>query len=351
MALLALLAIARATAGGWLLGGVDDVAEPRPALAAALHAAADAARAAHGVGPTAWDEGLARAARAHAAELAERRVLDHASPKPGRRTLGDRLARAGSPYAHHCENLARLPAGFDVVGATVDGWLASPPHRANLLAPAFDRVGFGTATDAFGATYVVQVLAAAPWTPTRAIAEATTVSGVRLALGLRAERATAAWLEVAGTGSAVTLSAGFQRQDVEVAPPGPWAVRIGLPGPGAGRFVVDEAGSVASSGRWRADDAPRRVLRVTAGEAEPFVREVVRLRFELPVATAALLVAGRHRPDAEVAAGVLALDVELADGATLDLALADDLGDGRLGVVHGFTLHRSGDALLWAARP
>ena len=144
-------------------------------------------------------------------------MLDHASPTPGRYTVADRLARAGSPYARHGENLARLPDGLEVVGATIDGWLGSPPHRANLLAPAFDRVGFGTASDARGATYVVQLLAAVPWAPTRIAAELAPVAGVRLALGLRAERATDAWLEVAGAGTVIALTAGFQRQVVEVA--------------------------------------------------------------------------------------------------------------------------------------
>lgn len=350
VALLAGLAMVRAAAGGWLLSGVDDVAEPRPELAAALHAAADAVRGAHGLSPTAWDEGLARAARQHAAELAARRVLDHASPTPGRHTVADRLARGGSPYAHHGENLARVPAGLDTVRATIDGWLGSPPHRANLLASAFDRVGFGTALDADGATYVVQVLAAAPWAPVLAEAEVATSVTVRVALGIRAERATGAWLEVAGTGSAIALEAGFQRLVADVALPGPWTVRIGLPAGTPGRFLLDEAGAVATSGRWRADDAPRGTLRVTASEAERVTREVVRLRLRSPV-DAELLVGGVHRPDANRGAGTVELDLELADGDAIDLALAERAGGDRLRVVHGFALRRTGREVVWEARP
>ncbi|MDF1524075.1 MAG: hypothetical protein P1P87_14825, partial [Trueperaceae bacterium] len=47
-----LLALASAAAAaGWSLPGRDDVAEPRPELVRALHAAADAARADAGLAP------------------------------------------------------------------------------------------------------------------------------------------------------------------------------------------------------------------------------------------------------------------------------------------------------------
>jgi len=351
-ALLAALLLAAAEAGGgWLLGGVDDVAEPRPELVAALHHAADAARAAHGLAPTAWDEGLARAARQHAAELAARGLLDHASPTPGRHTVADRLARAGSPYATHGENLALVRSGPDVARSAVDGWLASPPHRANLLAPAFDRVGFGTAVDAAGAVYIVQLLAEVPWAPRAWSATLVEVAATGIALGLRLDRRLTAWVEVAGRGERVELAAGTQRWQAEADGPGPWPVRIGVLTRSPNGFTLDDAGAVAVSGRWRPDDAPRAWLRVTGAEAMPVRRAVVRLRIEAPPHGLALLVGGRHRPEAAAGAGTVALDLDLADGAEVRLELAEPDGSGLLQVRYGWVVRREGPSLSWAARP
>src|SRR5205809_4918263 len=43
-----------------------------------------------------------------------------------------------------CENLA---AGFSDNQSTINGWMASPPHRENLLDPSFSEVGFGYANN------------------------------------------------------------------------------------------------------------------------------------------------------------------------------------------------------------
>jgi hypothetical protein len=356
-ALWALLIVAQsfalAAAGGWLLPGIDDVAEPRPEVAAALHRAADAARAAAGRAGTAWDEGLARAARQHAAELAERGLLDHGSPTPGRHTVGDRLARAGSPYASHGENLAFVPDAYEPVAAAIEGWLGSPPHRATLLAPGFDRVGFGTAVDARGGLILVQVAAAAPWIPTAIEATLTDVVATRVSLGIRADAAVTALIEVGGIGQLATLRRGSQSFQVEVSGAGPWPVRIGLPHGLHGGYTLEEAGSVATSGRWRPDGAPRRSLRVSGAEAARQRSTLVRLVVEAPGAPAgaALLVDGVHRPEAATAPGRFEIDLTLPDGAAVRLALAEPQGAGRLLLRHGFVLERAGDDLRWAARP
>jgi hypothetical protein len=345
-------AFGQAGAGGWLLPGVDDVVEPRPALVTALHRAADAARAQAGLAATTWDEGLARAARQHAAELAERGLLDHASPTPGRHTVGDRLARAGSPYASHAENLAYVPGVFDTVRAAIDGWLDSPPHRANLLGGGFDRVGFGTAVDERGGVVVVQVLAAAPWLPQGYAAEIAQIGVSRVSLGIRSNAAITAYIEVGGRGQVVDLRRGAQSWQTEVSGGGPWPVRIGVRD-GAGSYFLEEAGEVAASGRWRPSPAPRRQLRVSGAEAARQSFTIVRLSVDAPAAPpgTALLVDGVHRPEASVRPGRFEFDLELADGATIRLTLAEPHGDGRLLVRHGVTLERAGAELRWAARP
>jgi uncharacterized protein YkwD len=51
----------------------------------------------------------------------------------------DRLARAGIAYAASGENLAYAPS----VELAHQGLMASPGHRANMLEPAYSRVGIG----------------------------------------------------------------------------------------------------------------------------------------------------------------------------------------------------------------
>src|SRR5436190_6172426 len=68
-----------------------------------------------------------------------------ATPRQRLRAFG---ARAGSLG----ENLAwAVGAGTDAA-SFVQQWLASPPHRANLLSPTFVRIGIGASTGTLPAT-------------------------------------------------------------------------------------------------------------------------------------------------------------------------------------------------------
>jgi len=345
----------RATgADGWLFPGVDNVAEPHPDLVAALHAAADEARAANGARATVWDEGLARAARQHAAELAARNVLDHSGLDPERRTVADRLARAGSPYTTHAENLAAVPPSLDAVRATIDGWLESPGHRANLLHPGFDRVGFGTASGANGTVFVTQVLAYAPWVPQDWSTTLLEVGTARLTLELAVSMPTPVLVEVDGVQTRRSFEVGTHPWAIDVAPPGPWHVMVAVPGAAPGRFTLDDAGSVGGDGRWRPDDGrvrPREAVRVRSASVEEGVREVVRLRLALPTPAAQLVVGAVQLPGANRGGGLIEADFELGDGAELLVGLAEPGSDGALAVRHRWLLRRDGASILWAARP
>jgi uncharacterized protein YkwD len=49
------------------------------------------------------------------------------------------ITDAGVPYVHLAENLA---TGYDSAASTINGWMASPDHKANILDPKFTDVGF-----------------------------------------------------------------------------------------------------------------------------------------------------------------------------------------------------------------
>jgi uncharacterized protein YkwD len=102
----------------------------------ALLAEMNRVRAAHGAQPLRIDVRLERAARAQTSDMLRRGYFAH----------GDFLRRLlgfGARGPARGENLAWGIGSYSTPGAIVAGWLASPPHRANLLRRGFRRVGLG----------------------------------------------------------------------------------------------------------------------------------------------------------------------------------------------------------------
>jgi uncharacterized protein YkwD len=99
------------------------------------------------------DPGLELAARAHALDMLERGYMDHVGPDgrdvAGRVAILHRrfIGGAGENLAEHkglaVERLAEQTAPLAV--KIVDGWMASPGHRQNLLEPEYTHQGLAAA--------------------------------------------------------------------------------------------------------------------------------------------------------------------------------------------------------------
>lgn len=115
---------------------------PAPAVRLGLWsecvAAANAARAAVGVAPLTMDLRLAAAATAHSGYQASRQLMSHVGS--GGSNLGDRLTAVGYHWFAWGENVA---AGQSGCASVMDAWLASAPHRANIMNPSFRHIGVG----------------------------------------------------------------------------------------------------------------------------------------------------------------------------------------------------------------
>jgi hypothetical protein len=133
----------------------------------------NAQRTANGVTALGLNDKLDAAAQAKADDMASRNYWSHYTPEGNPPWIF--VTNQSYSYQKLGENLA---AGFSDEQSTINGWMASPPHRENLLDPAFSNVGFGFAnnpnyTSAGGGpmTIVVAfygqpaVVAAAPVTP------------------------------------------------------------------------------------------------------------------------------------------------------------------------------------------
>ena len=100
-------------------------------------------RRAHGLRPLRPSRKLRRAAKRHARDMVRRHYFGHVSFAG--RTVLDRVSRTGYGRRFSAgENLyylvSRRPSPSQVVAA----WMASPPHRHQLLNPAWREVGIGT---------------------------------------------------------------------------------------------------------------------------------------------------------------------------------------------------------------
>ena len=100
---------------------------------------------------------LTSVALLHARDMAERGSLGHAGSDGS--TSAERITRGGYQWRASGENIAAGQRDADTV---VAGWLASPPHCATLMGPAFEDMGiaFALAPSANPSIYWAQVFAA-----------------------------------------------------------------------------------------------------------------------------------------------------------------------------------------------
>ncbi|HEY7148717.1 MAG TPA: CAP domain-containing protein [Gaiellaceae bacterium] len=94
-------------------------------------------RASHGLPPLRVGRALTRAARSHSVDMARRGYFEHGAFVRRLRSFGVRAPYIGENLASGTQPLS--------AAAIVQMWIASPPHRQNLLDRSFRRVGVGEA--------------------------------------------------------------------------------------------------------------------------------------------------------------------------------------------------------------
>jgi len=87
--------------------------------------------------PLKWSDRLAVAARLHSDEMAQHKDLSH--QVQGEPVFTERLAERGARFSAAAENVGYGDEAEDLQS----GWMHSPPHRANLLNPAYTEMGVG----------------------------------------------------------------------------------------------------------------------------------------------------------------------------------------------------------------
>lgn len=111
-------------------------------------------RAKSGLAPLNYDGRLASSAYAKARDMLAKGYWAHTSPDGT--PPWHFVTQAGYGYATVGENLAK---GFSSDISTVEAWMASTGHRANILNPAFNDIGIGVVSGVFAGEQIVIVVA------------------------------------------------------------------------------------------------------------------------------------------------------------------------------------------------
>jgi uncharacterized protein YkwD len=176
----------------------------RPDLAAQVLDLINAHRAQMGLQALAVSPTLTAAATWKARHMAAYAYMAHDDPAPpAARSPAERLSACGYPEASWGENIA---SGFQTAQDVVNGWLASPDHRANIERPEYRATGvgvagsqvywaqtFGTAVDG-GSTLAAAAPAPIPQATPAAVAASgqasSTHRSVKVRCGVRGRRVT-----------------------------------------------------------------------------------------------------------------------------------------------------------------
>lgn len=136
------------------INGVWDVPPPNPdGLSAAEQRIVDltnAARQQAGLAPLTVSPMLVRAAQIESGLMAQSNTMSHEWPGTALATDPQRVASVGYRYYLLGENLG---FNYPTADMAVAGWLASPPHRANIMTPGFTQIGVSIAYSATGNPY------------------------------------------------------------------------------------------------------------------------------------------------------------------------------------------------------
>jgi uncharacterized protein YkwD len=142
----------------WLLTApLEALAGPEAELLARVNAV----RAEHKLIELAPSQELARVARAHADDMAQRGYLSHTNPE-GLNPLQRAQGAGVSGFRLFAENIGATTVSGDRVRTIVDEWMRSHDHRENVLNPAFNTSGVGVAETSSGQTIIVELYATYP---------------------------------------------------------------------------------------------------------------------------------------------------------------------------------------------
>jgi uncharacterized protein YkwD len=167
-----------------VLSGQLPSKQPRPAISAPdlekrISAIINRERTRHGLPPLDWDAALSNVARSHSKDMAVRNYFSHNSPEGRDFSYRYRhqdytcALRTGNTIHTGAENIALISlyrsittingvpnhdwyTAVQIAMETVQGWMNSPDHRKNILAPHWLNQGIGVFISTDDKVYITQ---------------------------------------------------------------------------------------------------------------------------------------------------------------------------------------------------
>lgn len=132
----------------------------RKNLEETIHRMVNDERMEHDLDSLEFNEELAYIARIRSQDMAVKDYFAH--EEPDGETYMDRLREYGYDWRYTSENLVKPSVEPDTPVSTiakraVSGWMASPPHRENILIPGFNVEGIGAYVTDDYTIYITQI--------------------------------------------------------------------------------------------------------------------------------------------------------------------------------------------------
>ncbi len=128
------------TSRSYYTSSLDYSPEKCTALSMQIADDTNAFRAQHNLLDLVWNPDLAEVSQAYAEDMAENGFFDHIDLNG--QNPGDRIENAGLIYYYYGEN---INAGYYSAEESINGWVNSSGHRANILNENFTQIGVGAA--------------------------------------------------------------------------------------------------------------------------------------------------------------------------------------------------------------
>ena len=322
------------------------------ALETALLQATNAERTANSLGNLHYDEQLAVAARNHALEMANLNYFSHQSPTSGSATPPERAARGGSPYVFIGENIAKMPLG-EIPNNTTDGWMGSPGHRANILHAEFTHVGFGTAEDAQGFTYVVQMFAFEPFILRSAELQSKSQKSYQIAVDVNLPQpSTVAFSYGNEVSEPMQLQAGTNRVELTTLETSQIYLQVAVPSPAENGYILQDGGWLnLGSNSFQIDQvAPKTYVQFLAATAQPLNQSISEVTLVFDGAankTLGAFVNDVFQPTAQIASGTIRVNVGSNEDAKI--TVGELVGDNQVNIYLLISVnHSQGQPVLMA---
>ncbi len=318
----------------------------------------NAARAENGLAALQPDDTLALAARHHALEMATLHYFSHQSPTLENATPPQRIARAGSPFIAVGENIAKMPPMqlVSLASETVDGWMNSPGHRANVLEPRFTHVGFGIAQDSQGFTYVVQNFAYEPFALRGVNIRNKSQASYLIVLDVTLPQpSTAVFAYGNDKTSPMQLNAGSNRVEFSTTEANQVFLQGAVPAPEGNGYIAQDGGWLTlASGRYEADPlAPKTYLQITDAKARirsSSVNDITLVLDGAAQTSLAVFVNDEYTPDAVIASGTIRVTLP-SDAPTANIAIGELLADNQVNIFMQLSVENSQGKLVLVASP